>query len=259
MSHRSVHIDPKERFGNRVGYYVRYRPRYPSAIIDLMRAEIGLTSDSVIADIGSGTGFLSELFLDNDNEVYAVEPNPSMRHAAETALDHRDNFHSIVGMAEATTLEEHSVDFVAAGQAFHWFDAVDARIEFHRVLKTGGYCVFTWNWRQADRSPLVREYEAFCRRISPEYVHLKDIRVIESDMRALFNGNGYHLHRFPLVQDFDFEGFKGRLLSSSYAPLPGDSRYDSMVRELRALFDKYQVAGRVHIDYNTLVYYGRPR
>ena len=67
--------DTVERFSNRVENYVKYRPHYPPAVLELFRNEMGLTPDSLIADIGSGTGISSELFLKNGNTVYGVEPN----------------------------------------------------------------------------------------------------------------------------------------------------------------------------------------
>ena len=74
------------------------------------------------ADVGSGTGFLSELFLANGNLVLAIEPNLEMRSAGEKYLGNQPKFESIDGTAESTTLPDRSVDFVVAGQAFHWFD-----------------------------------------------------------------------------------------------------------------------------------------
>jgi predicted RNA methylase len=56
-----------ERFSDRVENYVLYRPHYPAAIIDFLKKETGLTKNHVVADIGSGTGILSELFLQHGN------------------------------------------------------------------------------------------------------------------------------------------------------------------------------------------------
>ncbi|HUM71766.1 MAG TPA: class I SAM-dependent methyltransferase, partial [Chloroflexota bacterium] len=58
---------PTKRFSNRVEHYVKYRPGYPTAVLASMRDEWGLTETAVIADIGSGTGLLTRLFLDNGN------------------------------------------------------------------------------------------------------------------------------------------------------------------------------------------------
>src|SRR6266850_4933000 len=106
-----------ERFSSRVANYVRYRPGYPPAIIDLLETECGLTSGSFIADIGSGSGKLTELFLENGNVVFGVEPNAAMRVAAEEILEAYFGFRSVDGTAESTTLASASVDFVTAGQA----------------------------------------------------------------------------------------------------------------------------------------------
>src|SRR5687767_5967708 len=110
------------RFSTRVENYVKYRPGYPEEIVSILKSDCGLMSSSLIADIGSGTGILSELFLRNGNLVFGIEPNAPMRTAAEQLLTAYKNFVSIEGSAEATTLEAHSVDFIMAAQAFHWFD-----------------------------------------------------------------------------------------------------------------------------------------
>src|SRR4029077_13490966 len=147
-----IFTDAKQRFSNRVADYVRYRPGYPSAVLDALRNECSLRPGHVIADIGSGTGFLSELFLKNGNRVYGVEPNTEMRQAGEEYLASYDNFSSIEGSAESTTLSDSSVDFVTAGQAFHWFERDAARAEFIRILKPAGWVVIAWN---EDRQSVV--------------------------------------------------------------------------------------------------------
>ena len=124
--------DPTKRFSDRVENYVKYRPGYPPALLDCLRQVCGLTPAAVIADVGSGTGILSELFLKNGTPVFAVEPNDDMRQAAELRLGHYPNFASVAGTAETTMLSDRSVDLVTAGQAFHWFDVSQAKAEFAR-------------------------------------------------------------------------------------------------------------------------------
>ena len=137
--------DAKQRFSSRVADYVRYRPGYPTEALTLLRTECDLRSGHAIADIGSGTGFLSELFLKNGNRVYGIEPNEAMRAAGEEYLASFDSFVSIDASAEATTLESGTIDFVTAGQAFHWFEPVAACREFQLCRK---YC---WRRWQEDR------------------------------------------------------------------------------------------------------------
>ena len=161
-------LSPTVRFSTRVENYVRYRPGYPDAVLAWLRAECDLTPAAVVADIGSGTGKLAELFLRNGNRVFGVEPNREMREAGEGMLAGFPNFVSVDGAAEATTLPAASVDFVTAGQAFHWFDRQTARREFARILKPGGWVVLVWNERRSD-SPFLRDYEALLREFASEY------------------------------------------------------------------------------------------
>jgi len=58
-----------ERFSSRVEDYVRSRPSYPSAAIDLLATRCGLSPAAVVADIGSGTGILTELLLESGAQV----------------------------------------------------------------------------------------------------------------------------------------------------------------------------------------------
>src|SRR5256885_16806379 len=160
--------DAKQRFSNRVADYVRYRPGYPPAVLDLLRAECSLRPGHVIADIGSGTGLLSELFLKNGNRVYGVEPNEAMRQAGEEYLAAYDGFSSIEGSAESTTLDDASVDFVTAGQAFHWFQQEAARTEFRRILKPDGWIVVAWNDRQME-TPFASAYEDLLVKYGTDY------------------------------------------------------------------------------------------
>src|SRR5262245_45297249 len=121
------------RFSDRVENYIKYRPGYPPALMVCLAGEFGLLPSHLVADIGSGTGISTELLLRNGNVVQGVEPNAEMRSAAERLLAGFGNFHSVAATAEATTLANASVDWVMAGQAFHWFDVPRFRAECLRI------------------------------------------------------------------------------------------------------------------------------
>ena len=247
--------DPTKRFSDRVDLYVKYRPHYPQAVLACLQAECGLTETAVIADIGSGTGILTKLFLDNGNLVYGVEPNDEMRGAAEVYLADYDRFVSVNGRSEATTLPDQSIDFITAGQAFHWFQWQETKAEFKRILKPNGVAALVWNERRYGDESFESEYDAMMRELVGEYrqvVHTSRQNALD----MFFNGR-YQLRTFPHQQIFDFESLRGRFLSSSYAPLPDDLAHESVMMCLRQLFDKYQENGRVIIHYNTRLYYDR--
>jgi len=243
-------IDPTKRFSSRARHYAKYRPDYPVAIIKLLTGDVGLTPASIVADIGSGTGILSELFLRNGNVVFGVEPNREMRAAAERLLGGWPAFHSIDGMAEATTLADDSVDGVVAGQAFHWFDSKRAVLEFKRIARPGGFVALVWNERRNDASAFMADYERLVRTFGSERDPLPfDV------LKAMF---GQNLRRatFPHAQQLDRQGLLGRLLSSSYLPLPGHISYEQMISGSHDMFDRNQLQGLVTIQYETRVFFG---
>lgn len=249
--------DSTNRFSSRVDDYVRYRPSYPDAVITALTEQGLLTPDSVVADIGSGTGLLTELFLRNGNRVDAVEPNDAMRTAAERMLGNDPNFHSVAGAAEATTLDDSSIDLIAAGQAFHWFDRAATRREFVRLLRDGGGVALVWNERETEASDFLRDYERLLIRYSTDYVRVDHRQIDERVLAEFFGRCSFMLTTMPNDQHFDFTGLKGRLLSSSYAPQAEHPDHTAMLAELRRVFDTHQVAGKVVIEYTTKLYTGR--
>jgi ubiquinone/menaquinone biosynthesis C-methylase UbiE len=250
-------INPTLRFSSRVENYVKYRPGYPAGIVETLAKECGLTTNSVVADIGSGTGISSELFLKNGNRVFGVEPNREMRDAGEKLLGRYPDFTSANGSAEATTLPDLSIDFVTAGQAFHWFDRERARKEFARILKPSGSVALIWNERLTHTSPFLRAYEELLHQYGTDYVAV-DHRNIDADaITAFFTPQSFTLRKFENRQIFDYDGLKGRLLSSSYAPESGHPNHLPMLDTLRTLFNQHQIDGNVSFDYTTLLYFGR--
>jgi SAM-dependent methyltransferase len=249
--------DAKQRFSNRVADYVRYRPGYPAEILPLLKTWTSFRAEHVVADIGSGTGLLSKLFLDFGNRVIGVEPNAEMRAAGEEFLSGYPNFTSVAGSAEATTLPSDSVDFVAAGQAFHWFQMPAARNEFHRILKSEGRVLVIWNERLLDETSFLREYEALLLRFGTDYARVNESYPRAEQMLEFFGATDFTSHSLANFQEFDFDGLSGRLRSSSYAPPPGHPQFEPMMKELRQLYDAHQRRGVVRMEYRTRVYAGK--
>jgi SAM-dependent methyltransferase len=247
--------DPTGRFSDRVANYIAYRPGYPDALVDALRREVGLSAQSTVADIGSGTGISTELLLRIGCDVYAVEPNAEMRHAAETRFSSETRFHSTVGRAESTTLPDASVDAVTAAQAFHWFDRGKTRDEFIRILRPSGLVALFWNTRRIDRSPFLQAYEALLQEYGTDYAEVDHRRVDAASLGAFF-GRPWESRVFAYEQVFDFDGIRGRLLSSSYVPGPGHPRHAPMLTALRQIFDAHQADGRVRVEYDTELFFG---
>ncbi|MFY9948970.1 MAG: class I SAM-dependent methyltransferase [Candidatus Sulfotelmatobacter sp.] len=246
------------RFSDRVENYVRYRPGYPPEALQTLKDECGLALSHVIAEIASGTGIWTRMLLENGNRVFGIEPNAEMRNAGERLLASFPNFTSIAGTAEATTLADHSVDFITAAQAAHWFDRPRARREFARILKPGGWLVLLWNERLTNSSEFLRHYEKLLLTYGTDYTEVRHERTTES-VNEFFDPAPYRERTFDMRQEFDYACVEGRLLSSSYAPGPGHPQHEPMLRELQHVFEACAGNGRIIFEYKTRVYFGRLR
>ncbi|HMQ78645.1 MAG TPA: class I SAM-dependent methyltransferase [Ignavibacteria bacterium] len=241
------------RFTDRVENYIKYRPSYPADIIEYLKSEGILKSDSVIADIGSGTGISAELFLKKGNTIYGVEPNDAMREAAEKLLSAYSNFRSINATAEDTTLPDNSIDLIICAQAFHWFDIPKVKIEFNRILKPSGRVCLIWNERILDGNPFLVEYEKLLLKYGTDYKNVRHENIDEKKLNEFFE-SGFIKKTFPNKQVFDLAGVTGRLLSSSYTPQYNSPLYEPMLAELNEIFEKNQMNGRIEFLYDTNIY-----
>ena len=245
-----------ERFSNRVENYVKYRPGYPREIIPFLVGNCGLTKETIVADIGCGTGISSRIFLENGNRVFGIEPNAAMRDAAVRFLVKFPWFIAVNGTADATTLAAASVDIVVAAQAFHWFDPEKTRPEFQRILKPGGYIVLIWNERQLDTTPFLIEYEAFLIKYASDYGNVRHENIDAKELSDFFKKE-YGSATFPNIQIFDFDGLRGRMLSASYMPSETDPIYDQMNEELQVLFAKHNENGKIKVLYDTNIFFSQ--
>ncbi|RYX82478.1 class I SAM-dependent methyltransferase [bacterium] len=252
-------LSSTERFSNRVENYVKYRPSYPRQIIETLEGECGLSPQSIVADVGSGTGILTALLLKHGNTVYAVEPNADMRAAAEIQLGDEAKFLSVNGTAEATTLEDESVDLVVAGQAFHWFEPVATRREFQRILRPGGWVALVWNKREIDSvsAPFPAAYDELLRRYAPEYAKVSHERIDADALAQFFAPNSYTSLHFPNHQSLNWESVHGRLLSSSYTPLAGQPGHDELMAGMNDIFKRYSENDLISFEYNTEIIFGQ--
>ncbi len=245
-----------ERFSNRVENYVKYRPNYPPEILQLFKSEMNLQTDSIVADIGAGTGISAKIFLENGNPVFAVEPNEAMRVAAADFLKDYPKLTLVNGTSENTTLENDSVDFVVAAQAFHWFNPKNTRGEFKRILNDKGYVALIWNERQLDSTDFLREYESFLHEFATDYQEVRHENTSREIIGEFFQTD-LEQRTFQMSQTFDYAGLEGRLLSSSYTPTSENLRFAPMIKQLKRLFTKHAKTGRIDFLYDTKVYYGQ--
>jgi ubiquinone/menaquinone biosynthesis C-methylase UbiE len=248
--------DDTQRFTGRVEAYERYRERYPTtAVLALLRQWCGLTPEWTVADIGAGTGMLAEVFLENGNRVVAVEPNAEMRSACEMLRERWPKLDVVDATAEDTGLEDASVEMVAAGRAFHWFDTEKSLAEFRRVLKPGGWVVLTTARRAQDANEQSRAFETLLIEFGRDYAKLREKYRVHEELGGLFAE--LHQEEIHGEQQLDWESFGGLTHSLSASPKPGEDRYEAFQVELRKFFERYAHDGVLTIVTSCWVSAGR--
>jgi SAM-dependent methyltransferase len=248
-------MDATRRFSDRVTDYVKFRPGYPDSVFSALAIRLSPELPRVAADIGSGTGIFSQGLLAHGFEVFGVEPNAEMRAAAERALSAEARFHSGSGRADATALADASVALVTAAQSFHWFDPELCRHEWQRILMPSGIVGVVWNQRRLG-SPFMQAYES-AMQLLKEYDEVSRAQRDRKALARLFDARPFETLEYSHQQTFDWQGLRGRVLSSSYVPKPGAPGHEQLMTELRRVYEAHQLDGRVQFDYVTRLHVGR--
>ena len=241
-----------ERFTKKVRYYAKYRPSYPEIMMQYLSVSGILADTKIIADIGSGTGILSKLFLDNGNIVYGIEPNQAMRKASKMHLKNYQQFYPMDSFAEATSLKNQSVDIIVAGTSFHWFNITKTKVEFKRILKPSGWVILIWNIKNIVQPGLMYDYNDLVLRYKPK----RSKKKISEILRFFFIPNKVKIKSFENNQYLTWNGFKGTFLSTSYTLNYSEEGYEDALRQLKIIFNRYKQNGIVKFLYNTVLYYG---
>jgi SAM-dependent methyltransferase len=249
-------LNPTGRFTGLAGTYARFRPSYPAHGIDFIMARCGLGKQSLLVDVGCGTGIASRLFAARGINVVGIEPNTEMRCAAAAEEPDADSDRLNVtyrqGRAEATGLDAAVADAVLSAQAFHWFEPVATLAEFHRILKPDGWAILMWNERD-EQDPMTADYGAVIRTAT-------DSAAIEGRRQTR---SGDSLRTCPLFrqaeqvtfhnhQVLDEEGLLGRAFSVSYAPRAANDRQEWADR-LKTVFHHHQRDATVVLRYRTSI------
>lgn len=248
-------MNATEKFSGLASVYSAGRPAYAEKFLAELYEKFGFSSDSVIADIGSGTGKFAKQMLERGFYVYCIEPNEDMRSQSITELGEYKNKSIIAGDAENTTLEDNSVDFITSAQAFHWFDTERFKKECKRIIKPDGKVFLIWNMRDMD-SEIAQKIQRICEKYCPNFKGFGGgIQRDDERIKSFFDG-GYKRIEYDNPLCYDREKFISRSLSSSYSLKPRDANYREYIGELEALFEEYAVSGEVTTPNKTIVYVG---
>lgn len=137
------------------------RTGYSETALQVLKNHIEAQNGCIqaVADVGAGTGKLTENLVSLGLSGFAVEPNDAMRKEGIRGFEGCNSFVWSKGTAEITGLPDQCVDWVLMGSSFHWTDTPIALREFHRILRPGGFFTAIWNPRDIESSPLHLEIE----------------------------------------------------------------------------------------------------
>jgi ubiquinone/menaquinone biosynthesis C-methylase UbiE len=245
------------RFSDRAEAYERFRTRFPRTIIERLQVLCGLVPEHVIADVGAGTGMLSELFLEQGNRVFAVEPNEAMRQGCVRLAKRLPNLTVIAAPAEETTLAASSIDFIVVGRAFHWFDRPRALREFSRILRPNGWVVLLSSKWSGTGSPAALEFEDILKTKSLDYSRVLEAQLDEENVRTMFVRGTCTVEDIHGEQFLTLEELRGRMQSLSVTPTPGHRLYGTFNAAVEAYFSKHRVEELIRMDVSYQLVCGR--
>ena len=244
-------------FSAKVNDYVASRPDYPAALFDCLRDHAALQAGSVVADVGAGTGLLTHGLLQRGCSVVAVEPNPTMRAAADHWLGDRPGYRSAEGSAEHLPLADGSVDLITAAQAFHWFEVDAARTECLRVLRPRGQVALIWNDRRRN-DPLHEALDGLFDQFGGARRTALVAHEDRSDVPRFFGSTPAREFVWPHEHRLDAAALASLVFSRSYMPARDGAAGLAVKDALRGVFARSAVDGKVAVRYTTVAMVGRP-
>jgi len=226
------------RFSDLVGVYAKYRFReYPSKVLDVMFHGLGDPRKLVVADAGAGSGISSSFIAKRGCRVIAIEPNALMRASAteHPLVEWRD------ATAEATGLNDQSVDVAAAFQAFHWFDPAAALNEFRRIAR---HRIISVQYEHEESDPASAEFGSLLRAFSVD-----DSEALRRHALETFASHAGSRMRTAIL-DVDWRlslrELLGYVASISFVPHNG-ARGRELSDRAEQLFARYENHGRLNL------------
>lgn len=247
-------LKPLSAFSDRAADYVMYRPSYPTAAINTILEELGDPSQLIAADVGAGTGIASRLLAERGVSVFAIEPNASMRQAA--------NPHPLVEFcnanAEQTNLSEASIDLLTCFQAFHWFNPTPSLSEFRRILKPSGRLALVWNDWVADDKFFADFGRIVRKAVLKNYPPGKHRGAVNPLLSSLHFAH-VRRHTFTYSHELDLLGLIGYAQSKSFIAREGPV-HQQLVSDLTDLHTRWaDKRGFVYLVFCTTVYLAEPK
>lgn len=223
-------------FGRNVGDYDLGRPSYPAEAIAwiLEQADPAHPTDSLVVDLGAGTGKFTAGLVGPGRQVVAVEPDAAMRERLAANLP---SVTALEGSGEHLPLADASAALITVAQAWHWVDVPATSLEVARVLEPGGALALVWNIRDADVDWVARLGEVMGASEAEKYDS------VTPPVGSPLERQAYR--EFRWVMEMTREQFFAMVTSRSYVIVMDEPERDEMLARLAAMLDTHpDLAGR---------------
>lgn len=250
--------DSYQSFNNKADLYSKNRPSYSENFIKCLKEQLKFSSNSICADIGAGTGKLTEILLNNFNTVYAIEPNTQMLEKCKNNLSNYSNVIFKNDSAELIHVRDNSFDFITVAQAFHLFNSKTVCKEFKRILKPNGKVIIVYNMKNHN-SKLFLENEMVLKKYCPSYNRNTHATKFTPDyFKDIYTPESYNckIYTFDNTEYINCNTFINRTLSASYSITKEHPNYNSYINELENVFINNAKNNKVKMDLSTVIYYG---
>lgn len=244
--------DNTYKFKNKADFYENSRPSYPKEILTIFQ-KFGVNTDTLIADLGAGTGKFTRVIADLNCNIFAIEPNLDMFNMGKKMCSELKNVKFINAKAENTTILDGSIDYITIAQAFHWLDKEKCETEFKRILKPHGKVMIVYNSKIVD-DEFTKAYENHLKSFNNSKEN--DDYLCKKNSSLNFLSKNIEINQYSNKQILNCAGLLGRALSLSYTPLEGNTRYEEFIDGIKEIFAKYNLNDNVELFYKTEIFVG---
>lgn len=249
-------MDTKTVFSTKAEKYAKYRWDYAPQAIEAIIEITQVSTKSILADLGAGTGILTRHFIDKVERIYAIEPNPELRQILAKGMEAFPSVLVLDASAENTTLANSSVELITVAQAIRWFDPEPAKREMFRILKKDGWLALLRNYgtnkerEEAIGSLMTEEYGA-------NFTIVNQLPKENLD-RFYFGNDDFRKLTFPFRFEQNYEEFIGALTSASFMPNEDHPLFGKLEMKARQIFSRYSKDGYWLVEGETELITGQP-
>lgn len=233
--------------------YHQYRLPYSREAVDDLLNRTGPIN--VVADIGAGTGLLTQHFDRRDCQIYAIEPDLEMRSIAEQYFCSSSAVKVLDACAENTTLTASSIDMIVVGNAYHRFCPEAAIAEFARILKPNGWlAIFSYRFPDHSSHEILRQRLSALSGYNATWASTRATKPSE-----FFFGAAKPESLSVLMSRCEgWDEYMGASLGAMEAPDRDDPEFAEYVRLHQEFFHSLAQENKICIDYSTEIKYAQP-